>query len=646
MELNKEQQAQVEGALLTRAVGDAVGGKEIRRAQELLQEYKRGKSSLEGTIVQNERWYKLRHWEMLRSREAPRGREARPEPASAWLFNSLANKHADAMDNYPEPNVLPREPGDQADAAMLSSIIPCVIERNDFEQTYSDVWWYKLKHGTGVYGVFWDNQAENGLGDISIKKLDLLNLFWEPGVTDIQQSRNLFIVDMRDNEELQQEYPQLKNKLGGSTIDVRDYIHEDTIDTSDKSVVVDWYYKLRAPGGRTLLHYCKFVGDTLLYASENDERYAATGWYDHGRYPVVFDVLFPQEGTPAGFGYINICKDPQLYIDKLSQNILENTLMASKPRYFAKEQSGVNEEEFLDWSKPLVHVQGDVDENRLRRVDVPELPANVLNVLQMKIDELKETSSNRDFSQGGTGSGVTAAAAIAALQEAGNKTSRDMIGASYRSFTQINYLCIELIRQFYDEKRSFRITGESGQTQFVQYSNAGLQEQPLPAAVPGRQEIAFRRPVFDIKVKAQKRSPYSRMAQNELAKELYGMGFFDPQRAEQAMGALELMEFEGKDNVLQRVQQGQTLLGQMQQMQERMVKMAMVIKGLTGQDVMDLEGAEPQTAPRGQAPAAGKKGLGSRVEDAQRATMTAYGDKLAERARPDATAQQGNVRPQ
>jgi len=78
------------------------------------------------------------------------------------------------------------------------------------------------------------------------------------------------------------------------------------------------------------------------------------------------------------------------------------------------------------------------------------------------IEELKETRGNRDFSQGGTTSGVTATSAIAALQEAGSKLSRDMIKGSYHAFTQIACLVIRLIRQFYDEPRAFRILGEQG----------------------------------------------------------------------------------------------------------------------------------------------------------------------------------------
>ena len=57
-------------------------------------------------------------------------------------------------------------------AKTLSSILPVVMEYNDFEQTYSDEWWEKLKHGTAVYGVFWNAEKENGLGDIDITTID------------------------------------------------------------------------------------------------------------------------------------------------------------------------------------------------------------------------------------------------------------------------------------------------------------------------------------------------------------------------------------------------------------------------------------------------------------------------------------------
>lgn len=252
------------------ALAARIGVEQIREANNTLQKYKQGKANLEQRIIDNEQWYKLRHWECMRDKKQ------QVQPTSAWLFNSLANKHADAMDNFPSPNILPREEGDKGEAEMLSSIIPVILEQNDFEETYDNVQDYRLKSGTGVYGIFWDNEKMNGLGDISILKADLINLFWEPGITDIQRSRHLFHVELADNDLLEQEYPQLRGKLSSSSIDLSKYVYDDTVDTSTKSAVVDWYYKKRQ-NGRNVLHYCKYVNDVVLFATENDPEMAERG---------------------------------------------------------------------------------------------------------------------------------------------------------------------------------------------------------------------------------------------------------------------------------------------------------------------------------------------------------------------------------
>ena len=521
-----------------------ITGEDVKKASQILQKYKQCKTNLERRIIENEQWWKLQHWSLL-----GKTNPTDPEPASAWLFNCIANKHADAMDNFPEPCVLPREESDSSTASMLSGVLPVILEYNDFEKTYSDVWWYKLKTGTGCYGIFWNNSLWGGIGDVDIKQIDILNMFWESGIKDIQDSRNVFTVELESDEVLRSKYPQLDGKLSGASIDVARYIYDDTVDTEGKSAVVDWYYKKNIDG-RQVVHYCKFVNDTVLYASENDPLLFERGFYDHGQYPFVFDVLFSDEGTPCGFGYIDIMKNVQMYIDKLNQIILKNALQSGRRRFFISDNAGINEEEFADWSKEFVHTSGSLDERNIREVQVSQLDGSVIALLNQKIDELKETSGNRDVSQGGTAAGVTAASAIAALQEAGSKLSRDMIKSSYRAFRRVNYLIIELIRQFYDEPRCFRISGGASDAQFSHLSNDILYEKRALADGEG---FALRKPIFDIVVSSQKDNPFSTSAQNELAKELYNLGMFNPQMADQAILCLEMMNFEGREKIMEKI---------------------------------------------------------------------------------------------
>ena len=544
------------------ALAARIGVEQIREANNTLQKYKQGKANLEQRIIDNEQWYKLRHWECMRDKKQ------QVQPTSAWLFNSLANKHADAMDNFPSPNILPREEGDKGEAEMLSSIIPVILEQNDFEETYDNVQDYRLKSGTGVYGIFWDNEKMNGLGDISILKADLINLFWEPGITDIQRSRHLFHVELADNDLLEQEYPQLRGKLSSSSIDLSKYVYDDTVDTSTKSAVVDWYYKKRQ-NGRNVLHYCKYVNDVVLFATENDPEMAERGWYDHGQYPFVFDPLFSMEGTPCGFGYIDVGKDTQAYIDRANQAIMQNMLANAKPRHFIRSDGSVNEAEYADTTKDFIHVDGSLGQDSILPVQGKPLNNVYIEVLHDKIDELKETTGNRDISTGGTTSGVTAASAIAAMQEAGSKLSRDNNKASYRAFRKVVLMVIELIRQFYDLPRCFRIIGENGTARFVEYSNANL--QPQMQGIEMGVDMGYRLPLFDVEITAQKASPYSKMSQNELALQFFGAGFFNPQMSDQALACLEMMDFDRKQGIMQRIaQNGMMYKAAMMMMQQQM----------------------------------------------------------------------------
>ena len=523
-----------------------IGKEQLQQAWQLLGRYRQGKANLEKRIIDNEQWYKLRHWGCMEKRH-----QSSVEPVSGWLFNAIANKHADAMDNVPAPNILPREESDIAEAKLFSAVVPVVLEQNDFDQVYDRVWDYKLKAGTGVYGVFWDKNKLGGLGDIAISKVDVLNLFWESGVTDIQQSRNLFHVQLQDNDLLEQEYPWLRGRLGGGNMDVSRYVYDDAVDTTGKSPVVDWYYKKRV-GGKTLLHYCKFVGDTVLFATENEPGFEK-GWYDHGLYPFVFDPLFCVEGSPCGFGYIDVGKSAQEYIDRGNQAILQNMLVNARPRHFIRSDGEVNEEEYADLSRDFIHVQGNLGQDSILPVQTRPLNDIYVTIINNKINELKEVTGNRDISTGGTSSGVTAASAIAAMQEAGSKLSRDNIKASYRAFRHVVLMVIELIRQFYDVPRCFRILGEDGTAEFVRYSNTNL-----TARHQGRDfgaDMGYRLPLFDVQVTAQKQSPYSRLSQNEMALQFFGAGFFDPARAQQALACLDMMDFDRKELVIRKVAQ-------------------------------------------------------------------------------------------
>jgi len=532
-----------------------IGPEQLSEFRRILQRYRAGKAAIEQRIISSENWWRLRNAEEMRGTDVGKsGFVSR----SGWLHNVIVNKHADAMESFPEPLILPREPGDQSEADMLSAVIPCVLEQNRFEEVYSEAMWRKMKSGTAVYKVVWDGSKLNGLGDISVECVNVLNLYWEPGVTDIQKSRYLFRTELWDADLLCERYPEaLGDGVRDDTFLSPAFPCEGSADTAGKVTVVEVYYHKSVDGVNTL-QYVKFVGDTVLFATENDVALsdgegrpripmALTGLSAHGTYPYVSDTLYPVEGSPCGYGYVDICRNPQTEIDLLKTCFIRNARIGSMPRYFSRGDGTVNEEEFLDLDNPIVHTTGSMDESALRPIAHNKLDGSYITLLQWDVNELRETSGNTEASSGIT-TGVTAAAAIAALQEASGKISRDSTISSHRAYAEIVGLCIELIREFYHLPRKFRILGKQGALRYVSYSNDGI--LPRHQGVDFGQDMGMRLPVFDIRVCARKRDAYSRAAQNELAMNLFRMGFFASEHREQALLCLGMMDFDGKDEIV------------------------------------------------------------------------------------------------
>lgn len=556
----------------------------VSEVLQILHEYKDGKTTVDMKATENQEWWRLRHWNVIQGKTE--AGKAKVEVGSAWAVNSILNKHADFMDSFPKANVLAREADDEEEAQILSKILPAIEEHTDAEQVYNTAGYDFLIDGTAITSVLWDPMAHDGMGDIKKTNVDIHNVFWQPGIEDIQQSKYFFDVSVADVNDVKLQYPDIADRIGGGKQGfITEYIHDDNINHQNDIEIINCYYKklemrpvlinidpqtvAQHLVPREILHMAIIIGDQCVFCSEDNPEYQ-DGFYKHGKYPYVFRKCFPVKDSPCGFGYLDIMKYPQRDIDKLDQAIMKNTMMKAKPRWWVKKAADINKEAFADWDEEIVEVaSGDLG-SAVQQMDVDTLPAIVETHLEAKIDELKEISGNRDFSQGSTASGVTAASAIAALQEAGSKLSRDINKAMYRGSREEYYLEIELIRQFYTEPRTFRIDDGSGRYEYMDYSNVNIAPQDITTPEGTR----HKKSIFDLEVSAEKQSPFSRASQNETAKELYQMGLFAPDNATSALVCLDMMEFEGKEKIKQQIQQNDTFMQQFQQMQQLIIQLS------------------------------------------------------------------------
>lgn len=615
---------------------------DCREAEFRCKRYHEKMQPLENRLIENETYYRQQYSDYKDTDD----RKSLPEKGSGYLINAIINKVADMMDNYPQPTILPREESDEETASILSKVIPAILERNNYTKVYYGCAMEKVKNGVSVAGVFW-NPTKDNIGDVEIKRIDIINMRWEPNIEDIQDSKEVFILTESDVETMKVLYPQILGNLTGEFgTDLSSYSDSEVARAEDKVIVYDWYYKKTVSveiGGqvfpKTVLHYAKFCNGKLLYASENDPA-KESGWYEDGQYPFIFDVMYPIKNTPVGFGMIDIIREPQEFIDKMNKALIQNVLANARPRRFAKDSTGINEEEFNDYNNLIVHYEG--DPNGIVPIDVNPLPPIYAQILENVKEELKENSGNRDFSQGATSGGVTAASAIAALQEASSKTSRTMNLVSYDAFKSLITMVISRMQQFYSVPRTYRIimnnenyyamVGISKDSPMASDSMAEL----LPDSVFDQsigKYMGGHKPIYDISVGAEKASPYSRVAQNEFAKELFQLGVFNPQLADQTLGMLKMMDFDQKEEIIQMVSQNQTLLQENAQMKQLLQGLGGIVAETTGDTrIMQMFGM-PEEAQAMPGKASGQSIAVNQLGEARKENTTSQAEKARIEAR-------------
>lgn len=552
----------------TRDSGKPIGKQEITEAKARFMKYEASMKMYKTRFKNNFDTYNLLYTEnsnpqFEKSRDGERRKKLIPKRIGGQSLNVILNKHADAMDNYPEPIFLPRSKDDEDTARMLNSIVPCILERNKYRKTYSRTWDDKLVGGTCIVSVTWDADRENGLGDIAINRVDIMNCAWEPHLEDVQQSKDFFVVDYIPVDEVKERYPVLKD-VSSEDLGLTEYTTPDTESkTKDKAAVFDWYYKRDG-----VLHFCKFCGETVIFASENEPEDYPHGFYEHGRYPFEITPLFQLKDTCTGFGFIDITRAPQEQLDDLKCDILKNIKVNSQTRSLVSSNAGVNIDDLNDLSVDFVEASSGNLNGVTYPLETKDIAGGALSIYNSLIEEIKDTTGTNDPANGAGAAGVTSGSAIAALQEAGGKISRDINKAGYEEFAGICELIIELMRQFYTPARWFRIIGEDKKPEYVEFDNSGLVAQNV--SVEGNDEDYKRLPVFDIQVKAQRSNPFTTAANNQMMIDMFRMGAFAPENADAALAMLEGMSFEGKDKLVELIKKNQTLLNTVQELSGRL----------------------------------------------------------------------------
>lgn len=502
----------------------------IGRIYALFDEYRRAYGGEWARLDMCERFYRGEHRFELPQNE---GRE--PRPVTPVLQSTIENIRADLSEQLPEAVITADHPANAKIARTLTQIIKENHRRCRYDREHGLLLHDLLVGGYMVQEIGFDPMADGGLGGAFLRCCDAHGIMFDPLCANVQDSRAVFKFAPYPKEWFRTRYGEHCDKFVADPIAPLPQSDAYLARGNDERILMIecWEREYDKKEQRFKVHFCRLAGRRIL---EDSRTTKPAGFYAHGEYPFIVTPLFPRKGTVLGFGLVDMFARQQQYADKLDQIVLKNALMASRNKLLITGASGFDADDLRDWSKE-VH-RGD-SLSGVTWFPTAPLPGYIADYAQSIRKGIKDESGANDFSRGSAVGGVTAASAIAALQEAGSKRSRMTARLIYGAFEQAVRQEIEVEREYGVFPRSVRLA-ENGEkdVSFVNedmFTLTGLNNR-LPIE-------------FAVSVKAQRENRFSVAAHNETVLALVKLNMLAPDVA------LELVMFEGKEEALAKMKQ-------------------------------------------------------------------------------------------
>ncbi len=428
------------------------------------------------------------------------------------------------------------------------------------EEKVSEATLYALKYGTALFKTTWDPDLWDGLGDVVYTVMHPMNFFPDPRAYKIEDMDYCFTSVPKSLEYFIRRWPD-KGHLVASEYDWADTesLRGGSQSSLEDTASLKEYWFRDEEGNVSVMYY---AGDCVLdiIGGTYDDGEPV---YRHNKFPFARFVDYPGDKEFWGFGEIEIAETLQRLINGFEAQIIDNTrLMANAQWIVEKVTSGMDETDswVFDNNPGAVIFTHNGGVNRVQGVPIPQ---HIPDHLDRLIFMMEQILGIHDVVQGRQPSGVRAASAIIALQEAANIRVRQKtknLGAALRELVeQSNALMLE----FYDEPRQVRLAGQEEPTtldirealepaMLERGMEAGMLDLDAEGMIlpeePQRMIDELKFPEFDVQVDIGPSVPYSQALLYEQAKEFFMIGLID-RRA-----ALEAVNFPEWESIVARME--------------------------------------------------------------------------------------------
>ena len=489
------------------------------------------------------------------------------------LRSTWKNDVADQMLNLPEAKLIPETEELAEVVEDLQDLVHHVVyETNNYTEVHNKRSEDFYAVGTAITEVAWDPDMSWGKGDIAILRWPLESFLWDRQCDDIQNSRAVIKVSWHPMEWFEEHYPEVypymsaENGLWEDTGINETQVDRLTEDQKRAMLVEYWWRSYDAKSHRYKINVAYCAGGALIDIQKDV--------YTHGMYPFVITTYESVEGSLVGEGLTDELAPMMRYINRYARYFDMNARMSSKGRLLARRESGIDIEALRNWDNDIV--EGDSVEQGRDWAWMQHAPFNgmITSMMQQFQSDMKQDSGQNQFSRGETTGGIVSGKAITALQSAGGKIQQMYTTKLADGFKQICEMVLWLISQYYEEDRVVMVLGPQHMTHVIHFNNE---------AFFGKKGKVVSPPPYAVQIEIVSKDPSRIEARNQMYMQAYTMAA-QAQQFFPLSSLFQILNVEGKDQLMPVIQANEQYMQQMQQMQQQLEQMGAQMEQLQNEN--------------------------------------------------------------
>ena len=471
--------------------------KAIKLVEHLYQKAKQARKSYDDKWLDYYRMFRGRQW-----------KESRPSYRHAevvnMIFTAIQGSVPILTDARPKPEFIPMEPGDLELAQVLNDVLESDWNDGNWLYVLTEIIYDSHFYGTAFGSLKYDPEAADGAGRIVFRCEDTFCAYPDRHARNVNLNANYFVwAEPEPIDKLKREYPEVAKYIKSDLLDLSKYERENFSEqvrfrqAGDSRTFTEGSSQYNLESRDEALKIELFIHDTEYCEEEIKEVNKETGNeetkylqklkypkgrnicvangvllndgeipYDDRKFPYLrlVNYILPHEFW--GISEIEQLEGPQKIFNKLLSFALDVMTLMGNPIWVVDTTSGVDTDTLFNRPGLIVEKEPNTEVRREEGVHLQPYVLQMIDMIKMWFDDV---SGYTQASRGVRPDGVTAAAAIEALQESSQTRLRQKTRNIDAFLQDFGKMYASRVFQHYDAPRVFRVTGQNNATRYFKF---------------------------------------------------------------------------------------------------------------------------------------------------------------------------------